>query len=444
MKKACILIVDDEKTVCETLSEVLREEGYETEMAFDGEEAIQKIEKQKLGQGPLGQRPFDVVFCDLRMPKSDGLKVLEKVEELSPETFFIVITAYGSMETTLEALKKGAYDYVVKPLIFDDILLKLRHLLDFKKLNVENRLLKDSIITDQFAFDNVLGQGPEMKAIYSLMQKVAATQTTVLITGETGVGKERLAKAIHHQSAQKEKNFVRICCASYKEHQLDQALFGEEGSPTQGIFTKHDGTLFMDEIGDLTPALQLKLVKLLQAGLKSLRLIVSSTKDLAKEVSKQAFREDLYYRINVIELKVPPLRARKNDIPFLVKYFVRRLSEELGKKIKYVTDETLDVLMNYQWKGNIRELQNILERSILLSDNDTQFLNVHHLPSELISQTHDTAHYNFKEAMRKSEIKHIQWVLEKNRFDKKKTAQDLGLSLSSLYRKIEELAMPIQ
>ncbi|MBI3019462.1 MAG: sigma-54-dependent Fis family transcriptional regulator [Deltaproteobacteria bacterium] len=434
MQKTCILIVDDERTVCETLSEVLREEGYETEMAFDGEDALQKIEKQK-----LGQRPFDVVFCDLRMPGIDGLKVLEKGEELSPETFFIVITAYGSMETTLEALKKGAYDYVVKPLIFDDILLKLRHLLDFKKLNVENRLLKDSI-TDQFAFDNVLGQGPEMKAIYSLMQKVAATQTTVLITGETGVGKERLAKAIHHQSSQREKNFVRICCASYKEHPLDHALFGEEG-----IFAKHEGTLFMDEIGDLTPALQLKLVKLLQTGLmKSLRLIVSSTKDLAKEVSSQVFREDLYYRINVIELKVPPLRARKNDIPFLVKYFVRHLSEELGKKIKYATDETLKILMNYQWKGNIRELQNILERAVLLSDNDTQFLNGHHLPSELISQTNDSAHYNFKEAMRKSEMKHIQWVLEKNRFDKKKTAQDLGLSLSSLYRKIEELSMPIQ
>src|SRR3989338_4161137 len=429
MNKTTILIVDDEKTVCETLSEVLREEGYETQIAFDGEEAIQKVEKQK----------FDVVFCDLRMPKTDGLKVLEKVEELSPETFFIVITAYGSMETTLEALKKGAYDYVVKPLIFDDILLKLRHLLDFKKLNVENRLLKDSIITDQFVFDNVLGQGPEMKAIYSLMQKVATTQTTILITGETGVGKERLAKAIHHQSAQKEKNFVRICCASYKEHQLDQALVGEEG-----IFTKHEGTLFMDEIGDLTPALQLKLVKLLQAGLKSLRLIVSSTKDLAKEVSKQAFREDLYYRINVIELKVPPLRARKNDIHFLVKYFVRRLSEALGRKIKYVTDETLEVLMSYPWKGNIRELENVLERAILLSDNNTQFLNIHHLPSELISQTQDSAIHNFKEAMRKSEIKHIQWVLEKNRFDKKKTAQDLGLSLSSLYRKIEELSMPIQ
>ncbi len=428
MKKGCILIVDDERTVCETLSEVLKEEGYETETAFDGEEAIQKIGKQK----------FDVVFCDLRMPKLDGLKVLEKVEEISAETFFIVITAYGSMETTLEALKKGAYDYVVKPLIFDDVLLKLRHLLAFKKLSVEHRLLKDSV-TDQFAFDNVLGQGPEMKAIYSLMQKVAATQTTVLITGETGVGKEKLATAIHHQSAQKEKSFIRICCASYKEYQLDQALFGEEG-----IFAKHEGTLFMDEIGDLTPSLQLKLMQLLQAGLKSLRLIVSSTQDLAKEVSKQAFREDLYYRINVIELKIPPLRTRKNDIPFLVKYFVRSLSEELGKKIKYVTDETLEILMNYPWKGNIRELQNILERAILLSDNDTQFLSVHHLPSELISQSSDAAHYNFKDAMHQHEIKHIQWVLEKNRFDKKKTAQDLGLSLSSLYRKIEELSMPIQ
>jgi len=427
-----ILIIDDEKTLCETMSEILKDEGYETEIAFNGEEGLQKIQKEC----------FDIIFCDLRMPKMDGLSVLEKATKLSPETFFIVMTAFGSMETTMKALKLGAYDYVIKPLAFDDVLLKLSHLIDFKRLSVENRNLKDDVI-EKFALDNVLGQGTEMKAIYSLIQKVATTPNTILITGEIGVGKEKLAKAIHYQSEQRGLRFMTIRCGSYSEAQLERALFDEKG-----IFYRNErGTLYLEEISDLSLKLQSKLVALLSdKGIKKslLRLIVSSAKDLSKEVLGHQFREDLLYRINVIEIKVPPLRARKNDVPFLVKFFVRTYSEDLGKTVRYVTDQARDVLMNYPWKGNIRELQNVIERSILLCDTNTQYLDVRDLPSELSSLAMHTLRYNFKEAMRQYESKHIQWVLERNKFDKKKTASELGLSLSSLYRKIEDLSMTIQ
>ncbi len=361
-KRASILIVDDERTLCETLSEVLKEEGYETDLAFDGDEAISKIETNK----------FDLIFCDLRMPRVDGLKVLKKVEGITPETYFIVMTAYNSMETTIEALKLGAYDYVVKPLIFDDVLLKLKRLLAFKNLSVEDQVTK-GMITEQFALDNLLGQGREMKAIYSLIQKVAPTSETILITGEIGVGKGRLAKAIHYASHQKENPFWDIRCSSVREKQIEASLFGEEG-----IFKKNKrGTLYLSEISELTPRLQTKLLEVLSGKEESgTRLIVSATKDLS---------EDLLYRVNVIEIKVPPLRARRGDIPFLIKYFVQMFAGGLGKKARFVEEGMVEALMNYPWRGNVRELQNVLERAILLCDPAVSFLKIQDLPSDFLT-----------------------------------------------------------
>lgn len=431
-EKVKILIVDDERTLCETMSEILKDEGYDVEVAFDGKEALEKIQKTT----------FDVIFCDLRMPKTDGLGVLEKTMEKSSETFFIVMTAYGSMETTLKALKLGAYDYVIKPLVFEDVLLKLEHLVAFKKLSVENRDLKGEVI-EQFALDNVLGQGTEMRAVYSLIQRVAPTPTTILITGEIGVGKEKLAKAIHYQSKQDGRSFMVVRCGSYEEAQLDRTLFGKEGI----FYRSEEGTLFLDDISELSLALQLKLIQFLNGeDFKKCptRLIIATTKDLSKEAEKGKFREDLLYRINVIEIKVPPLRARKNDVPFLVKFFVRTLSEGHGKRVRYVTDQARDILVNYSWRGNIRELENVLERAILLCDPDTQYIDVHDLPTDLASMALHSMKHSFKEAMRQYEYKHIQEVLQKNQFDKKRAAEELGLSLSSLYRKIEELSLPIQ
>lgn len=428
-----ILIVDDEQTLCDTLSEVLKDEGYETDTAYNGEGAIELLKKSS----------FDVVFCDLKMPKVDGMKVLEAVQTHQPHAFFIIMTAYGSTESTLEALRMGAYDYLIKPLNFDDVLLKLKHLIDFKSLSVENRLMSGNI-TEKFAIDNILGQGPEMKAIYSLMQKVAGSSSIVLITGEMGVGKELLARAIHYRIAKDASDFFVIHCGSYSERQLDDALFGSDGLLTR----KPKGTLFLDQIESLDPNLQKKLADVLSEPNFSqnnpLQFVIATTRDLSKEVAKGNFREDLYFKVNVVELKIPPLRARKNDIPFLVKYFVRVLSEEIGTKIRYVSDEALDILIHYPWKGNVRELQVVLERAILLSTPDTQYLDVQNLPTELVAMSKRSDSSNFKEAMRYYEVKHIQWVLEKNRFDKKKSASDLGLSLSSLYRKIEEHSMTIQ
>jgi two-component system response regulator PilR (NtrC family) len=355
-KRARILIVDDERTLCETLSEVLKEEGYETELAFDGDEAISKIEINK----------FDLIFCDLRMPRVDGLKVLEKVEGIAPETYFIVMTAYHSMKTTIEALKLGAYDYVVKPLVFDDVLLKLKRLLAFKNLSVEDRVTNRSV-TEQFSLDNLLGQGREMKAIYSLIQKVAPTGETILITGEIGVGKGRLAKAIHYVSEEVDNPFWDIRCSGVREKQIEASLFGEEG-----IFTKNKrGTLYLSEISELTPRLQTKLLEVLSKKEEGeTRLIVSATKDLS---------EDLLYRVNVIEIKVPPLRARRGDIPFLIKYFVRTFAEEFGKNVRFVEEDMVEALMNYPWRGNVRELENFLERAILLCDPAESFLKIQDL-----------------------------------------------------------------
>lgn len=430
-KKAKILIVDDEKTLCHTLSEVLTEEGYEAAIEFNGMKALEKIK----------QEAFDVIFCDLRMPNIDGMQLLEKTMILRPETFFIVMTAYASMETTLKALKLGAHDYVMKPLVFEDILLKLKHLIAYRELSVEKRIVKD-MITEQFALDNVLGQGTEMKAIYSLVQKVAPTPATILITGEIGVGKGKLAKAIHLQSEQRKERFMIVRCGSYREAELDEALFGH-----RGIFYRSEkGTLFLDEISDLYPSLQFKLVTLLSSRISkkgSVRLIISTTKDLFKEMTRGKFREDLLYRMNTIEIKIPPLRARRNDIPFLVKYYVKTHSERLGKKVRYVADPAIDVLMNYPWKGNIRELQNVLERSILLCDSNTQYLGLYDLPSEMVSTAHFPTSHHLKEAMKQYGYKHIQWVLEKNHFNKGKTAVELGLSLSSLYRKMGKLSFPL-
>lgn len=359
--KTNILIVDDEQTLCETLSLILEEEGYRVSIAFDGLEAIQKIESEK----------FDLIFCDLRMPRLDGLKVLEKVEEVCPEAYFIVMTAYGSMDTTIEALKRGAYDYVVKPLIFDDLLLKLRRLVAFKNLRIEDRDEARGI-TEQFALDHLLGQGREMKAIYSLIQKVAPTLETILITGEMGAGKGKLAKAIHYLSDQKEKPFWALRCDSFGEKQIEASLFGEGG-----IFRENKtGTLYLSEISALPLSLQIKLAGIPATGPQTAgpRLIVSSTKDLAKEVENGNFSEELLYRTHLIEIKIPPLRARRGDIPFLIKYFVQTFSERLGKKARFVEDRAVDALMNYRWQGNIRELRNVLERAVLLCDIETPVL----------------------------------------------------------------------
>jgi len=443
--KAKVLVVDDEQAIRESLGTILEEEGYQVSLASDGKEAIDI----------LSQETFHIIFCDIRMPKADGFTVLKKAVKLNPETFFIVITAFGDMNSAIQALRYGAFDYITKPLLFDDILLKIEHLLRYKNLLTENQILKKEI-EEKYSFDQIIGQGPEMREIYSLMRKVSSTHNTILITGERGTGKKIVAKAIHYNSPRKSYRFLGIQCGSVSEDVLDQKLFGfqNEEEYYKGIFIDaHKGTIFLDDIDLLPPRLQEKIFHIIEHGSfipygsqKSekvdVRVIAATSKDLVDEINAGTFNEKLFDKINSCEIKMPPLRARRNDIPFLTKYFIRKYNNDLGTHILFVEDGVLNALMGYDWPGNIRELANVIERALITTSNTT-FLTEEDIPADIVQKAAllDTDMENIKEAMRVYETHHIKEVLAKHNQDKKHAAHALGLSLSSLYRKLEELSI---
>ncbi|MBI2609202.1 MAG: sigma-54-dependent Fis family transcriptional regulator [Deltaproteobacteria bacterium] len=443
--KAKVLVVDDEQVIRESLGTILEEEGYQVSLASDGKEAIDI----------LSQEIFHIIFCDIRMPKADGFAVLKKAVKLNPETFFIVITAFGDMNSAIQALRYGAFDYITKPLLFDDILIKIEHLLRYKNLITENQILKKEI-EEKYSFDQIIGQGPEMREIYSLMRKVSATHNTLLITGERGTGKKIVAKAIHYNSPRKSYQFIGIQCGSVSEEVLDQKLFGfhNEDEYYKGVFVDaHKGTIFLDDIDLLPSRLQEKIFQVIEHGSfvpfrsqKSekvdVRVIAATNKDLVGEINAGTFNEKLFDKINSCEIKMPPLRARRNDIPFLIKYFIRKYNNDLGTNILFVEEGALRAFMNYDWPGNIRELANVMERA-LMTTNNTTFLTEEDVPADIANKAAllDTNMENIKEAMRIYETHHIKEVLAKHNQDKKHAAHALGLSLSSLYRKLEELSI---
>jgi len=445
-----ILIVDDEKTFRDTLAKVLIEEGYDVVTAPNGEVALQEISKQE----------FDVAFCDIHMPGIDGLRLLEEIRKVSPRTSVIIITAYGSIESAVQALKRGAYDYIVKPLIFDEVLVKVKNILGFQELSRDYKRLRAEV-EERYDFSNIVGISPKISEILNLVKKVAPTKSTVLITGESGTGKELIAHAIHQNSTRKTERFIPINCAAIPENLLESELFGHvKGAFTgaisskEGLFKIADkGTLFLDEVGELPLSLQAKLLRVVEDGevlpvggvkpIKAdIRLIAATTRNLSKEVEKGNFREELYYRLNVVEIALPPLRERKEDIPLMVNHFVNRLNMELRKSVSGLDPQTMRILLSYSWKGNVRELQNVIERAMILCEGD--IIMTSDLPSllstgkEHIEKEED----NLKEILREYEKGHVIKVLEKTGQDKKEAARLLGLSLSSLYRKIEELSIP--
>lgn len=442
-----ILIADDEKAFRDTLAKVLMEEGYEVVCAPNGEVALQEISKQE----------FDLAFCDIRMPGINGLRLLEEIRKVSPNTSVIIITAYGSIESAVQALKRGAYDYIVKPLIFDEVLLKVRNITNFQKLSRDYKRLRAEV-EERYDFHNIVGISPRICEILKLVKKAAPTKSTVLITGESGTGKELIARAIHQNSPRRAEKFVPINCAAIPENLLESELFGHvKGAFTgaisskEGLFKIADGgTLFLDEVGELPLNLQVKLLRVIEdgevlpvGGIKpvktDIRLIAATTRNLPKEIEKGNFREELYYRLNVIEITMPPLRERKEDIPPLVNHFINRLSMELRKNVSGVDPKAMQILLSYSWKGNVRELQNVIERAMILCEGD--IIMPSDLPS-LLSDDKKSEEDNLKEILREYEREHIIKILEKTGRDKREAARLLGLSLSSLYRKIEELSIP--
>jgi len=374
MQKDKILVADDEKSMREFLDIMLKKEGYKVTLASNGEEVMKLIEKDI----------FDLALVDIRMPRQDGISVLKRIKSISPETVVIVITAYASADTAIKAMKEGAYDYIMKPFKIEEIKLIIQNALEKKHLQNENLLLKQ-VVRDRYHFENIIGQSSRMLDLYDLLEKVAPTKTNILISGESGTGKELAAKAIHYNSPRKDKPFVTLNCGAIPESLIETELFGHmKGAFTDAISTKKglfevadEGTLFLDEISELPLMMQVKLLRVLQdrefkrvGGTEDIRVdvrIISATnKDLEEAVREKQFREDLFYRLNVIQIKIPSLRERKEDIPLLTSHFLKKYSEELGKQISQISPEALRILVQYDYPGNVRELQNIIERAVAL------------------------------------------------------------------------------
>ncbi|PID56949.1 MAG: Fis family transcriptional regulator [Ignavibacteriae bacterium] len=439
-----ILIADDEKGIRDSLKMILDEEGYETTAVENGDEALALIERNE----------YHLVISDIKMPGLNGIQLLEKGSKISPDTYFIIMTAYASVETAVEALRNGAYDYLLKPVEFDDLLIRVKRLLEFRKLAEENKFLRKKI-TGSADFNNIIGQSESIKKIFDIIKQVAPTNSNVLISGKSGTGKELVAKSIHYNSLRKDKIFLPINCGAISATLIESELFGhKKGSFTgaindkDGLFKVADrGTLFLDEIGDLPLNLQVKLLRVIEdrefipvGGVKPIktdvRIIAATHHDIYEKTKIGEFREDLYYRLNVVEIKLPSLNERREDIPLLVNHFVTKYCNEMGKPVLGVNNESMKKLINYNWRGGVRELENIIERAIIFSKSDIIQLD-DITDSDNISVNLSDVPEALKEATMNFEKNHIKRIIKKYDNNKEEAAKALNIGLSSLYRKME-------
>jgi len=444
-----ILLADDEATFRETFAKVLREEGFSVTAVGNGRDAIDALTKHS----------YALAILDIQMPGCDGITVLREAAAVRPETRVIMVTAYGSVEMAVEAIKLGACDYVMKPVRFDEMLTRIQQQLHYSGLEAENQKLREEL-NGRFDISRIIGETLVMKQVFETVRKVAPTRSNVLITGESGTGKELVAHAVHSLSATSTGRFVAVNCSAIPETLLESELFGhKKGSFTsafedkQGLFeTARGGTLFLDEIGHMPMGCQVKLLRaveqrqVLPVGSTrpidvDLRLIAATNRDLAKEIKENRFRQDLYYRLNVVGVHLPPLRERREDIPLLVEHFVRKYNAEMGKQCVRVSAEAMKRLVAHEWKGNVRELQNVIERAVIFAEGDT----IEVTDIALVGAGTAVAVENCEDlqsAVRAYEKEQIYRALNKYSGDKAETAKALGIGLSSLYRKIDELAIP--
>jgi len=376
--KARILVVDDEEIVVKSCLRLLGEGDYEAEGVQSGEEALRRIE----------EHPYDVVILDIMMPKVDGLEVLRRVKESHPDIDVIMVTGLSQIDTAVRSMKLGAFDYLPKPFDPDELKVVVGRALERRRLLQENLSLK-SEVSSRYRMENIIGSSPAMQAVYNLIAKCAPTNSTILLTGESGTGKELIARAVHYNSLRKDHQFVPVDCNSLSENLLESELFGHvKGSFTGAVASKrgmfevaHGGTLFLDEIGNLSLSTQAKLLRVIQerefravgdtrTQTTDVRLIAATNKDLKAMVAEGTFREDLYYRINIFPIQVPPLRARREDIPALAHHFLNVLSKEVGKKFTGFSEGAMSLLMQHDWRGNVRELENAVHRAVILATGD--------------------------------------------------------------------------
>jgi two-component system response regulator AtoC len=446
-----ILIVDDEENFRHMLSVILVKEGYEVETASNGEEGLQKALTS----------PFDQVLCDIRMPRMDGLEFLKELQKTAMEATIIVMSAYGTVDIAIEAMKLGAYDYISKPFKPDEIILTLRKAEEREQLRRENQLLRREV-AKEYSFENIVSKNEKMQKLFDVIKKVAQYKSTVLISGESGTGKELVARALHYNSERSQNPFIPVNCGAIPENLLESELFGHaKGAFTDAIRTKKGlfeeadgGTLFLDEIGELPGPLQVKLLRVLQEGeirrigeSKSIkvdvRIVVATVKDLTKEVNEGRFREDLFYRLNVLPIHIPPLRERKEDIPLLTHHFINKYNQSMNKNVAGIDYGALEALMNHKWYGNVRELENTIERAIVLADKDN--IELENLPIEIQEfkeefqlEPSPDEEYSIKKASKTLEINLINKALRKTKGNHTHAARLLEISHRALLYKIKE------
>jgi DNA-binding NtrC family response regulator len=446
-----ILVVDDEELIRETLAEYLTQEGFSVTACASGELALREAERH----------PFAIAICDMQMPPGmDGLELLDRLLQISPETGVVLITAYATVENAVEAFGRGAHDYLMKPILLDEVLGKVRRLLAMRELAMENRWLRRELHR-ACPPAQLVGHSPAILAVHEMIRKLAPTRSTVLITGESGTGKELVARAIHDQSLAgrpdaRSARFLAVNCAAIPHDLLESQLFGHckgaftgADSARAGVFVHAGaGTVFLDEVGEMSLATQAKILRaieqkeVLPVGANEpvrveARVLAATNKDLMGEVEEGRFREDLYYRLNVVSVRVPPLRERREDIPALVEHLLARHAESLGKRIRAVTHEAMTLLRGCRWRGNVRELDNALGRAVILGEGP--LITPADLPPDLApSESEPALIDNLTEALARFEKAHIERILRETP-DKREAAKRLNVGLSSLYRKILDL-----
>ncbi len=451
MAQPRILIVDDEESMIRFLSIMLAKEGYEIRAVSSGKQALRELQ----------QWHADLVISDIRMPEMDGIQLLAGIKAVDASIPVILLTAYASQETAIEAVNKGAFHYLIKQARNDEIRMVVRNALAMRQVKVENTKLRRQL-KDDSSLESIIGSSEAMQRIFTMVRKISPTDSTILIGGESGTGKELIARAIHFMSGRADKPFVGVNCGALPENLLESELFGHvKGSFTgairdkEGLFkVAEHGTIFLDEVGEITPALQVKLLRALQekeflpVGGTSpvrvdVRVLAATNRDLEQEVERGTFRADLYYRLNVIPLTVPPLRGRRDDVPLLVRHFLQRLVEKRGMPSKTIGKEAMAILCDYDWPGNVRELENVLERVVLLEDGDTIVRDS--LPEKLLQNPDRGTKGIFEGTPRATledlEKEYLIQVLESTGWQKKKASSILGINASTLYRKIQRYSL---
>ena len=442
-----ILVVDDERDICRALDFLLSREGYKVATAYSGQDALKKIEAEE----------FDLVITDLKMEGLSGMEVLERAVVLRPNLIVVIMTAFGTVESAVEAMKKGARDYIVKPFINEDVKMTVKRLLEHKKVLMENLVLRQQL-SQQFGYREFVGVSPQILGVFELLEKVIPTRSNILILGDSGTGKGLIAEMVHCNSQRKDNPFISINCSAIPENLLESELFGYRkgaftgaASDKKGLITMADqGTLFLDEIGDMPLGLQAKILKVLETGevypigetkpkYADIRLVAATNKNLEEQIERGLFREDLYYRLNVIEVKIPALRERREDIDILARHFVDKYSRENNKKAAVITGEAMEILLNYPWPGNIRELRNVIERAVVLSGSDK--IGVAELPDRLKTARSGKDVQTLKAKLEYYEEKIIKDALQAHGWNKEEVAGELDVDLATLYRKIKKLGI---